>query len=123
MNPNDRWEQGVPHHPEAVRLLRAVAKLDKDLALDLEFGGDGDNGETLLYFLSEVMEQDERARTYKHFKGGVYTLLHEAQQEGTSNSVMVYRDASGKVWARDKVQWEEPVIWPDGQTRPRFMKV
>jgi len=55
-----RWEAGTPHHPEAIRLLKAMAKLDTEDEAGFKFGGDGDNGEILLYLLSEVLERDER---------------------------------------------------------------
>ena len=56
-----RWEEGKPHHPRAVELLKKMAELDVDDEAGLKFGGDGDNGETLLYLLSEVLENEEMA--------------------------------------------------------------
>lgn len=53
-----RWEEGIPHYPEAEQLIRLVDKLDKDDALQLDMGGDGDPGETLAYFLDVLIEND-----------------------------------------------------------------
>jgi len=55
----ERREKGTPHHPEAERILREMARLDMNDAADLKFGGDGDNGETLLLLMSEVFQRDE----------------------------------------------------------------
>lgn len=68
-----RWENDVPHHPEAERLLRGAAKLDTELELDLRFGGDGDFGEALLYLLSEFMERDESLATAQTEAGAMTT--------------------------------------------------
>lgn len=48
-----RWEQGIPHDPRSEALARALAKIDaeNDDRFDFRFGGDGDNGEDLLYLL------------------------------------------------------------------------
>jgi|APSaa5957512535_1039671.scaffolds.fasta_scaffold471159_2 hypothetical protein len=57
-----RWEAGAPHHPDAIRILQAMARLDYHDELDLRFGGDGDNGENLLYLMSEVLDREDRKR-------------------------------------------------------------
>ena len=64
LDPNSRWERGAEHHPKASELM------DHIMALDFEFnddffcwkrGGDGDNGEFLLYLLDMFFElQDEQ---------------------------------------------------------------
>jgi hypothetical protein len=58
----ERWEQGIPHHPAAKWLARQLNKVsDKygDGAIDLRFGGDGDNGEELCYHLSIIFENSK----------------------------------------------------------------
>lgn len=60
-----RWEDGTPHHPRAELLIRAMAQLDTDDVLGLKFGGDGDNGEDMIYLLSEVLEREEKAAKRK----------------------------------------------------------
>jgi hypothetical protein len=42
---------------------------------------------------------------YRHYKGGLYTVLHIAQVEGTKERVVVYRGADGHVWTRPVYQW------------------
>lgn len=56
---DQRWEDGVPHHPEAEQMARELAAVDRLYAggcLDLGFGGDGDLGEVMIYLLDIVLE-------------------------------------------------------------------
>jgi len=52
-----RWEDGIDHYPESLQLVKLVNKLDKEDSLGLELGGDGDPGETLAYFLDELIQR------------------------------------------------------------------
>jgi len=54
---DERWEEGHPHHVEAEQLIRLVDKLDDECYLDLKMGGDGDLGETLAYYLDELIDR------------------------------------------------------------------
>jgi len=59
-----RWENGVDHHPDAVELMRHLRFLDNINGdyFDWRTGGDGDNGEELLYHLDMFFEmKDKRA--------------------------------------------------------------
>jgi len=50
----ERWEQGIPHDPRSEEIIRAMAKIDFeecDDSLQINVGGDGDNGETMMYIL------------------------------------------------------------------------
>ena len=60
--PNERWEQGISHHPKSVELYKAIAEIDlkyNDDYFDFKSGGDGDNGETLMYVLDIYFENQE----------------------------------------------------------------
>jgi hypothetical protein len=50
---SERWERGIPHDPRSLSLYAAIEKLDAQHGdvLALKAGGDGDNGEHLLYLL------------------------------------------------------------------------
>jgi hypothetical protein len=54
-----RWEDGIDHHPEARAVFDLVKKADWVFGEDYfcwKSGGDGDNGETLMYALSVLFE-------------------------------------------------------------------
>ena len=56
---NNRWEKGTDHHPKSIELMRSLARIDRNLCggyFDWETGGDGDNGETLMYQLDIYFE-------------------------------------------------------------------
>ena len=64
---NKRWEDGTDHHPKSEELFKALTKIDMkygDDYFDWSYGGDGDNGEQLLYemdiYFEELEECDER---------------------------------------------------------------
>lgn len=55
----ERWEKGIPHTPRAEHLARELARIDdaNGSYFDFRFGGDGDNGEVLLYLLDIYFER------------------------------------------------------------------
>lgn len=63
---NKRWENGTPHHPKSVELFNSLADIDFKHCSDSfcwKSGGDGDNGETLMYAMDIHFErQDEAAQ-------------------------------------------------------------
>jgi len=63
--PNQRWETGVSHDPRSQEIYKSIAKIDFDLNDDgfcFKSGGDGDNGESLMYLLDEHFQrQDEES--------------------------------------------------------------
>jgi len=61
---NDRWEQGIDHDPRSKEIYKAIAKIDfeeGDDAFDFKSGGDGDNGEHLMYLLDLYYEDLDNA--------------------------------------------------------------
>lgn len=59
---NKRWEQGIEHHPNTVELFEALRKIDYEYGSDMfdwKCGGDGDNGEELMYHLDIYFECKE----------------------------------------------------------------
>jgi|CXWL01.1.fsa_nt_gi hypothetical protein len=62
---------------------------------------------------------------YIHYKGGTYTVLSVAkdstnEREGTA--VVVYKSHSnGETYCRDLAEFVQPVEWPDGSTKGRFV--
>jgi hypothetical protein len=57
--------------------------------------------------------------THRHYKGGLYQLLHEATDEYTHRAIAVYRAEDGRIWTRAKHAFNE--IMPDGT--PRFAPI
>ena len=52
-----RWEQGLEHHYKSMEVAKIIKKADTDGMWS--FGGDGDNGEELLYYLDIYFEQED----------------------------------------------------------------
>jgi len=56
---NKRWEDGIDHHPESERLMEFIAEYDfhqNDDYFCWKKGGDGDNGEELMYLMDAYFE-------------------------------------------------------------------
>lgn len=67
---NKRWENGIQHHPESVKIVQAMSQLDGMLnsyALDINIGGDGDNGEAMMYLLDVYFEGRDKKRNPRGF--------------------------------------------------------
>jgi len=55
----DRWSEGIEHHPKSEELMRFIADHDFHDYEDYfcwKIGGDGDNGETLMYMMDAYFE-------------------------------------------------------------------
>ena len=62
-NIGKRWETGVPHHPKSKALMKSIEDIDFKFGGDYfcwKTGGDGDNGENLMYLLDIIFEEDEQ---------------------------------------------------------------
>lgn len=58
----DRWGEGIDHHPMSERILRFLSEhdfCDYDDHFCWKIGGDGDNGEALMYQLDAFFEMLE----------------------------------------------------------------
>jgi hypothetical protein len=58
-----RWETGVEHHPKAYALAKRIGAVDWLFGGDAfcwQFGGDGDNGEHLMYLLDILFETQDK---------------------------------------------------------------
>lgn len=59
---NKRWESGVEHHPKSQALFTFVREADfvwNGDSLDLKAGGDGDNGESLMYLMDVYFDAED----------------------------------------------------------------
>jgi len=62
LTPTQRWEQGISHHPRSVALMKKLDAYDWKYLngfFDWKTGGDGDNGETLMYLLDMIFTEDD----------------------------------------------------------------
>lgn len=68
----DRWGDGIAHHPESIRLMEFLRPTDSRDYADYfcwKEGGDGDNGETLMYQMDPFFEvKDYRANEVNDYK-------------------------------------------------------
>jgi len=56
---NDRWEKDIEHHPMSEKLMEWMMDVDFNTgdSLCLKTGGDGDNGETLMFLMDGFFER------------------------------------------------------------------
>jgi len=65
---NKRWEEGFEHHKKSKELMRVLKDLDFKYGNDFfcfKYGGDGDNGEHLMYLLDIYFEIKDQKMTNK----------------------------------------------------------
>jgi hypothetical protein len=62
---------------------------------------------------------------YRHFKGGLYRVLHTATHSETEEPMVVYvsMENPDRVWVRPLAMWSEEVEAPGGERVPRFRPV
>lgn len=59
---NKRWEDGIFHHPKSEEIYKALEEIDFKYNNDSfcwKSGGDGDNGEELMYLLDIHFERED----------------------------------------------------------------
>lgn len=65
-----RWDEGIDHHPNSIRLMKFLEAHDFEDYGDAfcwKTGGDGDNGETLMYQMDAYFElMDLEAQNGNH---------------------------------------------------------
>ena len=63
---NQRWEKGDEHHPKSAELYKLIAAIDFKYQSDcfgFVSGGDGDNGENLMYLLDIIFDAEDNGET------------------------------------------------------------
>ena len=82
-------------------------------------------GESLVECIlnGKPIDKAESHEVYKHFKGGLYRVLHEALDSETLEPCVVYQALYGerKIWVRPKSMFFE-TIERNGKKIPRFEK-
>lgn len=57
-----RWNDGIDHHPKSLALMEKIMDVDFVFCDDhfcWKKGGDGDNGEALMYLLDIIHEEED----------------------------------------------------------------
>jgi hypothetical protein len=60
-----RWEKGIPHHPKSIELMNFLEYFDLYFCGDYfgwKVGGDGDNGETLMYEMDVFFDVKDKEK-------------------------------------------------------------
>lgn len=62
-NPGERWEKGIDHHPKSIELFKFISAQDFINGDQFYFksGGDGDNGESLMYLMDMFFEKQDNS--------------------------------------------------------------
>jgi len=57
----ERWQQGLPHDIRSEKIFHAIKRLDWENGdyFEFKYGGDGDNGEHLMYLLDIYFEEKD----------------------------------------------------------------
>lgn len=79
-----RWLHGMPHHPKSVAMFRSLQSIDFNHGDDFfcwKSGGDGDNGEHLMFEMDVYFELQDQENNSIEFKleeatGALYNLVH-----------------------------------------------
>ena len=62
-SPRERWRKGISHNPKSIKLAKAIFEIDLKYNNDYfcwKLGGDGDNGEQLMYLLDIYFEEENK---------------------------------------------------------------
>lgn len=71
LTPNERWEEGVPHNEKSKEIYNFISKLDHEKNGDyfrFKSGGDGDNGEELMFLFDCFFEQEKKKNNWRDWK-------------------------------------------------------
>jgi hypothetical protein len=98
----DRWSEGIDHHPRSVELMEFIAAMDFKHYNDYfcwKTGGDGDNGETLMYEMDAYFEQLAEEKTDKERTHDALRVLcsHRGtpidEQSSSGEDIVLWADA------------------------------
>lgn len=77
----ERWEQGIPHDIRSQKIFNGIAELDFIHGSDFfrfKSGGDGDNGEHLMYLLDMYFEIQDANMTNNKSESYRWQVLFES---------------------------------------------
>lgn len=92
---SQRWEQGLEHDSRSTAIYTNIAEIDffeNGNAFNFKAGGDGDNGETLMYLLDVHFEREDMKALEASKKKKAPTLLDEASPEELNAQLKAIED-------------------------------
>jgi hypothetical protein len=74
-------------------------------------------------WLYEPLTPIGEGHVYLHHKGGLYRIICLARNEANPDELrVIYKSIErGYIWDRTVANFSEPVRWPDGEMRARFI--
>jgi hypothetical protein len=102
IDPGERWEQGIDHDPRSKALFKSIRQLDLQYG-DLfcfKAGGDGDNGEWLMYLL-DIHHARQDAAAMQNSTPDTEMKLHVTNERDGLAARLVDMDELVKMHSRD----------------------
>lgn len=90
---NKRWELGIDHHPKSKELYEFIEDLDfkNGDVFGFKSGGDGDNGEDLMYLMDIYFEIEDKKQNNlkpdKNIKVPKYVYISEGYNPDKCNKL------------------------------------
>ena len=96
-----RWEEGMDHHPKSIVLMEHIKEVDFHQGGDSfcwKTGGDGDNGETLMYEMDSFFEgQDEENKAFYVVNGEECFEVDNAMKTLLENGIIFFNCKDVKI--------------------------
>jgi hypothetical protein len=72
----------------------------------------------------EGKDMPRPGEVWEHYKGGIYSIVCTSVKEDTLEALVTYHsNLKGDNWTRTLVDFREPIEWPDGRMRTRFVRL
>ena len=60
---------------------------------------------------------------YKHYKGGIYTVIGIAKHSETQEEMVIYQGQDEQIWARPRAMFNEILVSSEGSEIERFKRI
>lgn len=110
-----RWSSGTSHHPNSIELVEHISALDwafNSGSFDFRTGGDGGNGEQLLYLLGLFFEREDHLTLLG--KGGAEIEVYHSALEwalGSGGPFKLRGETDGPFWWRTELREGAGLVW------------
>ena len=72
---------------------------------------------------SEARKGDIVKGTYKHYKGGIYTVIGIAKHSETQEEMVIYQGQDEQIWARPRAMFNEILVSSEWSEIERFKRI